>query len=333
VNVIDTSVAGVGEGFGYFRDVLSRAPVTMEVRCPTPVEFWGRLRSVDLAGVTVASVETRSGSYEVARTRPFIERSDPESYRLVLNVNGTSEFLHHGRCVTLSPGDMALFDTSHPFSGRRTPGDDGTERLVMATFPHSALCLAPKQVRTLLGTRLPSMGCVSALVREFLKQIAGEPGVHRTAAARRMSAALLDLLVVHLANQLDETSEAVCQAGDSTDLLRVQAFVEERLGDVDLTPDAVATAHHMSLRTLQRLFTNNDLTVAGWIRSQRLERCRHDLLDPRLSTRSVRAIARRWGFADQTHFNRVFRKAYGMTPLACRRQTDHTPDAGGASRQ
>ena len=50
----------------------------------------------------------------------------------------------------------------------------------------------------------------------------------------------------------------------------------------------------------------------------RLQRCRRDLLDPRLADRSVAAIAFGWGFGDLSGFNRAFKAAYGVTPRELR---------------
>lgn len=318
MSVIDTCDAGTGKGFDYFRDELSRVLVPMDIRCPTPGEFRARHRSSDLGAVTLVSIWSRPHShYEIARTPPMITRSDPGAYRLLVNLTGSSDFLHHGRYATLRPGGMALFDTSFPFFGRRWPGPDSTGRSFMATFPYDALPFTSRQVRTLLGARLPTQAGAGALVRAVLEQIGAlrEP---QAAEARRLSAALLDLLVVHLAEQLDVATPAAHEAGAQTTWLRVQAFIAEHLGDPDLSTERVATAHHMSVRTLQRLFASHDTTVAAWIRTQRLERVRHDLLDHRLATTPVRTIARRRGFLDQAHFTRAFRRAYGSTPLAYR---------------
>lgn len=325
---IDTSEVDAGSEFDYFRDSLSRVQVPMDVRCAKPGEFRARHRSVDLGAVTMASIWWRSGSYEIARTPSLISRSDPRAYRLLLNLNGTSDFLHHGHHATLGPGDMSLFDTSTPFFGRCVPDADRAGKSVMVTFPRSTLPFPPRTVRTVLGTHLPSGGGVGALVRGLLEEIAGRSDTQQIPAARRLSAALLDLLVVYLAEQLDAATPAVREAGDRTTWLRVQAFVEERLGDPDLSPESVAAAHHISVRTLQRLFSEHNTTVAGWIRTQRLERCRRDLLNPRTAATSVRAIAHSWGFPDQAHFTRAFRTAYGLTPLAYRAQCGRTGPAG-----
>ena len=94
----------------------------------------------------------------------------------------------------------------------------------------------------------------------------------------------------------------------------IGSFIQHRLGDPGLTPAAIAEAHHISVRYLYQVFDTHQMTVAAWIRHCRLERCHRDLANPRLCSRSIRAVAARWGFSNPAHFSRAFRAAYGMSP-------------------
>jgi AraC-like DNA-binding protein len=76
----------------------------------------------------------------------------------------------------------------------------------------------------------------------------------------------------------------------------------------------IAAAHQISTRYLHKIFHDQGLTVAGWIRQRRLERCHRDLADPVLRSHPIHAIATRWGFSDSAHFSRLFRAAYGTSP-------------------
>jgi AraC-like DNA-binding protein len=176
----------------------------------------------------------------------------------------------------------------------------------------------------------------------------GEPNAGRSAAPRRpdreryrlivqtlsetgegVSTVLLDVLAVKLADRpTDGVGEM--QDGAVQDVLvrdarrggllgRIHAFIDAQLGDPELTPAAVAAAHHISLRYLHKLFEPEPQGVAGMIRQRRLERCRHDLLDPAQADRPVAGIAARWGFSSAAHFSRVFRDAYGLPPAEFRR--------------
>jgi transcriptional regulator GlxA family with amidase domain len=107
---------------------------------------------------------------------------------------------------------------------------------------------------------------------------------------------------------------------ESALLARVQSFALGRLGDPTLTPAALAAAHHISVRTLHRLFRSDNSTVAGWIRHHRLEACRRALLDPALSDRSVQGVAAGWGFTNATHFSRLFKATYGLTATEYRQR-------------
>ena len=85
----------------------------------------------------------------------------------------------------------------------------------------------------------------------------------------------------------------------------------------------------MSLRSLHQLFHDEGLTVAGWIRQRRLERCRRDLADPALAARPVAAIAARWGYPSAAEFSRAFRAAHGVPPAEYRRSAR---DANASAR-
>ena len=97
-------------------------------------------------------------------------------------------------------------------------------------------------------------------------------------------------------------------------MLQITSFIEEHLGEAGLAPAQIAAAHHISLRQLHKLFHASGTTVAGWIRQRRLERCGHDLRDPRWSGRPVASIGARWGDPDPAHFSRLFKAAYGVGP-------------------
>jgi AraC-like DNA-binding protein len=68
--------------------------------------------------------------------------------------------------------------------------------------------------------------------------------------------------------------------------------------------------------------------MSEWILSQRLDRCRRDLIDPRLRNHPIHHIAAQWGFTSAAHFSRVFRAAYGLSPRDYR---DRPRDEGGGN--
>jgi AraC family transcriptional regulator, positive regulator of tynA and feaB len=100
-------------------------------------------------------------------------------------------------------------------------------------------------------------------------------------------------------------------------LTRVLAHADAHLGDPDLTPQSLAAAHGISVRSLHLLFEREGLKVAQWIRDRRLERCRDTLARPEWQGRII-DLALQWGFNDPSHFSRVFRQRYGRAPRQAR---------------
>lgn len=94
--------------------------------------------------------------------------------------------------------------------------------------------------------------------------------------------------------------------------------IEDRLWDSDLDADDVARMLNVSTRTLHRAFRSRGVTISSWIREQRLQRCRDDLVDPLQRHVPISKVAARWGIPDAAHFSRLFKLHYGVSPRAYR---------------
>ncbi len=96
-------------------------------------------------------------------------------------------------------------------------------------------------------------------------------------------------------------------------------YLEANLRDPDVDPDRVAAHFGVSTRYVQILFAREGMTVSDWIRQRRLENCRKALQSKRLEE-TITEIAFTWGFNDASHFSRLFRRRFGMTPRAYARR-------------
>jgi AraC-like DNA-binding protein len=136
--------------------------------------------------------------------------------------------------------------------------------------------------------------------------------------APRMTHAILDLVAsaytVLPQAQSDRSSLSTAHR------IRIVNFIEAHLGDPDLTPMRVAEACKMTPRYLHYLFSNESETVARYILRRRLEECSRALTIPSQRGRTVTAIAFDYGFNSPTHFGRVFRSRYGITPREFRQR-------------
>jgi AraC-like DNA-binding protein len=95
--------------------------------------------------------------------------------------------------------------------------------------------------------------------------------------------------------------------------MRILEYARQHLAEPDLTAERIAAATHVSVRYLYKVLARNEIGLADWIRSRRLEACRNALAtEPRSIT--ISAIARRNGFYNVSSFSRTFHRAFGMTP-------------------
>ena len=277
----------------------------------------GRFRAGAAGAVRVGALSA-AGPGGARRTAAHIRRSDPELYKIDVLARGHGVIEQGGREARLGPGDFAFVDLSRPATWAMS-----SAHCVAIVFPRALLPLRADDAGRLTGACIAGDRGTAALISSLARQLPGQLDECDGATGARVGTALLDLLATALAARLDRAGDVPDASRRRALLLGVYAFIEERLGDPGLAPAGIAAAHHISLRYLHRLFEDEHVTVADWIRTRRLERCRRDLLDPALRQQPVGAVAARWGLTSPAHFSRLFRAAHGVPPGEYRRQHAH----------
>lgn len=299
------------ERFPYWQEMIQRSTAPYDIRSDHATGFRAYLRTTQLSGLHLSLLSQQA--LEARRTPRLIRRSDPEVYMVGLNFRGGVEMSQARSGVNICPGDLVVHESSRSFHTATRPGE-GLSGGMALTIPRTLLPLPEREIRKLLLVPLPGRDGLGQMLGRFLLQILRDPGQYRAQDRARLATVALDLLVAKLAHELETDTCMPSPAAHKACLLRIYAFIDQNLGDPALTPSAVAAAHHLSTRTLHRIFRHEGTTVAAWIRTRRLEQCRRDLLDQRLRNRPIHAIAARWGFRDAAHFSRAFKTAYDTSP-------------------
>jgi AraC-like DNA-binding protein len=302
----------------YMGQVVADTIAEFEVRPHDEDGLFSRFRAADLGIVRVVAIDSRC---DVARTPSLIRRSDPELCKIDLQLRGHSLFEQHGRQTSLGPGEFAFVDLSQPC---RLALHSSSQ--VVVVFPRALLPMDQREIKDLAGVTFPGRHATGSLVSLLVREMVRDLDDYDDASGARVGAAVLDLITATLAARLNREDSMPPETQQRALMLRIHAFIEERLGDAELSPGAIAAAHHISTRYLHRLFEPQGTTVSTWIRTRRLARCRCDLLDSALQLRPVSAIGTRWGFGDPASFTRAFRNEYGMPPGEYRRMTIETKE-------
>jgi len=297
-----------------WRSIVCDTLGPLDFRSDPDVPLWGEIEAGRLGPVNVGRVQT-STPHSVHRTPGLIRRGSSELYRVVLAMSGRPRLEQDGRAAQLRPGEFAIYDFARPYE----LAYDSAVQLAVFGFPRDLLALPADSAGRLTAVPISGDQGTGALASPLLRRVVLDLETYRPASAARLCTVMMDLLTTAVAERADQTASLQIELRERTLLVRIHAFIEQHLGEADLSPGAVAAAHHVSVRYLHRLFEAQETTVAAWIRRRRLERCRRDLADPALGAVPVAALAARWGLPDSAHFSRLFRRTYGLPPAEYRR--------------
>jgi len=253
-------------------------------------------------------------AHQVERDAACGELPSDDFYKLVLQVSGRGIVEQQQRRVVLQPGHWILYDPHAPYS---------------ITNPERCTLLVTQVPRALLpGLRLPGPhagqlgtdnvaglhGVFGSYLRALSDQLSGLPD----GVGQAISESLMGLLGSTLADSLRRIGEPVPLP--SMLKMRVRQFVQAHLSDPELSIQRIADALHCSKRYLHRVFEDDDASLERQIWNSRLERCHSALMHEVNANRSAAEIGFAWGFRSDSHFNRLFKQHYGLTPGAFQRR-------------
>ncbi|MFC9612272.1 helix-turn-helix domain-containing protein [Streptomyces sp. NPDC056938] len=305
-NVVCTEPLSAADRAERWHEVVSGTFMPMDVDLLEKEPSPGTIVSSRLGTLHISRVQ--AGPQVVKRNKRHISRDDRKSLIVSLQQQGTATKEQDGRESVIGPGEFSISDSSRLFRIKL----EGEFAFTSFHFPREELDVRDEDLQALTATAFTSAEGSAALVATFLARMAREAEGFDDGVGRRVAATALDLMVLLIDERRGRsTSEGPHVAAS---LERVKDHVMRNLGDPDLSPSRIAEAHFMSVRYLHKLFQLEGTTVGGWIRTQRLERCRRELLRPMAREVGVAAIAQRWGFVSPSHFSRLFRAAYGTTP-------------------
>ena len=296
--------------FDAWEQQICRTFVPLRARHPErdSAPFRGGVNSASLGAVTLAEVSASHAVVE--RTPRLIRQDDPELYKFGLQSSGTSVIEQDGRQARLLPGDFAIYDTSRPY--RIACSDD--YRMTIAMFPREVVRLPQSHLASLTAVRLAGESGLAALLAPLMRGLSQEMASTGGVIAAHLGDAVVDLVTAAFAQQFAVTLPVDSSSAQQALVSQVYRFIDQNLGNPELTSRSIAAAHFVSLRQLQKVFETEGESVTSIIRSRRLDRCRRDMADPRLLGDTIAAIGARWGFADAAHFSRLFRSTFGCSP-------------------
>jgi AraC-like DNA-binding protein len=234
---------------------------------------------------------------------------------LLVNRDQPLVIQRRGREITLEPGEACLLYSSeplthvNPFFGRtsciRIPDELPTH-------------LAPRRDDLIVHTISRQTPALTVLV-DYLDTIDRRSGQLLPPLRDLVETHIHDLVALVLGSS-GEPPPAVKDRGLKAARERaINQDIASNMGQRDLDLAAVAARHHVSPRSLQRMFERNGTTFTEHLLSLRLNGVYRLLRDSRHAARSISELAFDCGFGDMSHFNHAFRRTFNASPTDIRR--------------
>ncbi len=293
-----------------WRAALADAFGPFEVHGGKAGQFAGHVRYARRASLQFNDLHYRGQRLE--RTAGNVSRLDQEFYTFGLPLAGPLAVRQQGREFQVEPGCVYLMNQSLPYQA--TANGATGYRSLSVSFPRSALSQRDSRIGAFYKLRTDDGSPRGALLAGYMDHLfKGMEGWSDTEAAE-LGERLIDLIVLFLVQpghgQVSEADSSVTVAHRA----RVLAYIRQHLADPDLSPSRVAQGCGVSVAYLHRILRAGGLSVESFIFEQRLDRCRELLLDARHRHRGIAELAYQVGFSHPSHFSRLFKQRFGVTP-------------------
>lgn len=287
-----------------WQDMLSAThlPWSTQVRQDDgqPFEAWIRRWWID----DLALVDCGCGPCSGTRQRRQLADTDGEFVVVLITRAGRETVSQGDTEAGLRPGDAVVWDSTK--SARFSVWEPLSKRSLV--IPRAALDEVSGRRWVNAGVMLNGAAPATRLLTRYLdtlREVLPDLSSAAVAAARN---ATLELFIGAMRGEDDApAADAVRPALRAA----IDRYIERHLLDEGISPAAIASAHGVSIRTVNRLFNASGQTVGEVIRVRRLARAREELTD---TDRPISVIAHRWGFSDSSHFSRSFKAHYGSSP-------------------
>ncbi|MCA1390798.1 helix-turn-helix domain-containing protein [Bradyrhizobium sp. BRP20] len=297
------------EQFAYYREAICQAFMNLT---PEPAAASGFPASVEHVRLGNAAINRVSfPEHLVRRSAADIAASDRSCFYLNLKLAGRCRIQQDGREISLSPGQVGIFDSDRQFALLHDRGP----QLRVASFwvPAEALRERLPASFDVVAARLSDDPVVGHLIVETARtlsegalQMGEDEGV-------RLFRALIELVAVSLSRSSRLHAAEAESLADAT-TLAVKRAIHRRLRQPGLAVADVAAAVGISERYVHKLLARSGSSFTDYVIDHRLDGAARDLRTPAMAERAIGAIAFDWGFSDLSHFTRRFKQRFGCRP-------------------
>jgi len=291
----------------FFRDVVATTYVPVDVKCDETDKFDAWIDRTQIGVVTVDRAYL--AQMDVDRNARHIARSDDDPLLIAVPLSGSIFVNQDSKDALVGPGEFYVMDPARPY--RLTVVEDMT--FLSIQLPRKLLTSNITQIEHVTGTSFNRELPYARLAMDFASSLNSVADAIEPISANRIGAIAVDLFTMALWERLGKV-RTHSTTHRSAQFRKAISFIEEHLADEDLSLEKVAISMGISTRYLHGLLSEGGTDYRRYVLEQRLARCARELASGGVFDISIADIAYKWGFSDNAHFSRTFKKHYGMSP-------------------
>lgn len=250
---------------------------------------------------------------EFIRDRKRISYFDNDCIGLCFWLDGKNEIDNAGAIISSPRQTIFLMDMGKPVQSRAS-----ASHCLSIAIPKPALAQFGVNINKLGGSHIvdgdPRHTVIATALLNSFKVLPETTEDH----AEQLATNLLGL-VAGMFEAPDSKNYETRQCVDAATQYAVAEFIQRHLANPKLSVNFIAKALPYSRSTLYRQFAGSG-GIALYIREQRLKRCYKEITSPSLFSQKIALVAARWGFCNNSHFSRLFKDYFGLSPRDAREQ-------------
>ena len=297
------------EQFSYYREAVCQAFMKLTPEPMAAAGFSASIENIRLGNAAINRVSFPE--HVVRRSAADIAASDRSCFYLKLKLAGRCRIRQDGREISLSPGQVGIFDTDRQFALQHDRGP----QLRVASFwvPEEALRERLPASFDVAASRVSDDPFVGHLIVETARTLSDGALRMSEDEGERLFRVLIELVAVSLSRHSRAGAAEAESLVDAT-ALALKRAIHRRLREPGLAVADIADAVGISERYVHKLLARSGCSFTDYVIDHRLDGAARDLRDPAMADRAIGAIAFDWGFSDLSHFTRRFKQRFGCRP-------------------
>jgi AraC-like DNA-binding protein len=301
--------------FAMWRDLFAARYGPKAITRDETMPFNARFEFLSLGNVGVGLMQ---GPFE--KIMNAANRTD--AFALAINKRSLPiTYTSRGKEVTLEPRMATLIALGEPGGGCRHAALDN--EWFSLTVERQPLLDAVANAEDQLARPIPRDNASLCYLRHYLTLLFN-PNVEMLdeQLTAHIDRTIFDLIVLLLGASRDAQTIATLRGLRAVRLRAILAEINQGFSDPNFSARQVASRLGLSIRYVYELVYEAGNSFSERVLELRLQKARKELETPRSDSRKISDIAYAAGFNEVSHFNRCFRRRFGMTPTAARRLPD-----------